>query len=86
MSKHLHAGLSRLVGKHPERAMEVRGRGLLLGLVLDEDASPVVARCRERGVLLSVAGGTVVRFAPPLIVGAADLDRALEVLDVALAP
>jgi 4-aminobutyrate aminotransferase-like enzyme len=44
----------------------------------------VVARCREAGVLLSVAGGTVVRFVPPYVVTEAQLDRGVATLDAAL--
>jgi 4-aminobutyrate aminotransferase-like enzyme len=44
----------------------------------------VVERCRERGLLLSAAGGTVVRFAPPLLVSTAEIDEAVEILDAAL--
>jgi acetylornithine/succinyldiaminopimelate/putrescine aminotransferase len=62
-----------------------RGRGLLQGLVLDGDAAPVVARARDRGLLLSVAGGNVVRFAPALVVGRAEIDEALAILDQVLA-
>jgi acetylornithine/succinyldiaminopimelate/putrescine aminotransferase len=36
-------------------------------------------------VLLSVAGGTVVRFAPPFVVTDAELDRGVAALDAALA-
>jgi 4-aminobutyrate aminotransferase-like enzyme len=42
---------------------------------------PHVARCRERGLLLSAAGGTVLRFAPPLVVTKSEIDAALEILD-----
>jgi predicted acetylornithine/succinylornithine family transaminase len=50
------------------KGLEVRGRGLLRGLRVDGDAAPIVAKVREHKVLLSVAGGNVVRFAPPFIV------------------
>ncbi len=56
--------LQALVDKYPGKAKEARGRGLLRGLAVEGDAAPVVARAREQGVLLSVAGGTVVRFVP----------------------
>jgi 4-aminobutyrate aminotransferase-like enzyme len=42
-------------------------------------------KAREKGLLLSVAGGNVVRFAPPLVVGKAEIDEALAILDAALA-
>lgn len=78
---YLAGELERLVGKHTGVASSVRGRGLLCGLGLSRPAAPVVAACRERGVLLSVAGGTVVRFAPPLIVRKQHIDQAVSVLD-----
>ena len=61
-------------------ATEVRGRGLLRGLAVAGAPAAVVARAREKGVLLSVAGDKVVRFAPPYIVSKAQLDEAVAVL------
>ncbi len=84
MGAHLAQALELLVTKHSSRAIEVRGQGLLRGLALNGDATPFVAACRDRGVLLSVAGGTVVRFVPPFIVTAAELDRGVAALDEAL--
>ena len=55
-----------------------------MGLALDGDASAIVERCRHKGLLLSAAGGTVVRFVPPLLVTQADLDAAVELLDSVL--
>ncbi len=88
MGEHLARRLQRLAEKHPGKVAAteaVRGRGLLRGLALAGDATPVVQKCRERGVLLSVAGGTVVRFAPALNVGEAELDQGVDALDAALA-
>ncbi len=85
MGAHLRAGLARLVTRFPDRALEVRGRGLLAGLALPGDAAPIVRRCREQsGVLLSVAGGSVVRFAPALLVSPRELDQGLIALEEAL--
>lgn len=84
VGEHLGRGLERLRAKHARRAVGVCGRGLLQGLMLGEDALPMVSACRARKVLLSVAGGTVVRFAPPLIVTEAELDQGLAVLDEVL--
>lgn len=81
----LARGLALLVARFGPRAHAVRGRGLLRGLALTGDATPVVAACRERGVLVSVAGGTVVRFVPPFLVSAAQIDEGLKVLAEALA-
>jgi acetylornithine/succinyldiaminopimelate/putrescine aminotransferase len=56
---------------------EVRGRGLLLGAVVDRQAAEVVDACRARGLIVLTAGDDVVRLAPPLNVGAEDVARAV---------
>jgi acetylornithine/succinyldiaminopimelate/putrescine aminotransferase len=43
-----------------------------------------VARAREEGVLLSVAGGTVVRFVPAFVVTDEEIDEGVAALDRAL--
>jgi acetylornithine/N-succinyldiaminopimelate aminotransferase len=82
---HLNSALARLAERRKPRTRGARGRGLLQGLVLDGEAAPVVARAAERGLLVSVAGGNVVRVAPPLIVTKAEIDEAVQILDAALA-
>jgi acetylornithine/N-succinyldiaminopimelate aminotransferase len=82
--EYLARGLGALVEKHPHTAVEVRGRGLLRGLVVKKDAPAIVTRAREKGLLLSLAGAGVVRFAPPLIVRRDDLDEALRIVDEVL--
>ena len=72
--------LDELVATHPGLCLESRGRGLLRGLALDRAASPFVAAAREGGLLLSVAGGTVIRFAPALIVRKKHIDEAISIL------
>ena len=76
--------LQGLVDKYPGKALEVRGRGLLRGLLVPGDAAPIVARVREHKVLLSVAGGNVVRFAPPFIVTDAELAEGVAALEASL--
>ena len=53
--------------------------------MLEGEAAPVVARAAERGLLVSAAGGNVVRVAPPLIATKAQVDEAIEILDAVLA-
>ncbi len=62
----------------------VRGKGLLLGMQVSIPARNIVAACMERGLLTLTAGDQVVRFAPPLIVSEADVDRAVAILTEAL--
>jgi predicted acetylornithine/succinylornithine family transaminase len=82
---YLGNSLTRLADRRRPRTRAARGRGLLQGLVLDGDATPVVNAARERGLLVSVVGGNVIRFVPALVVGKAEIDEAVEILDAVLA-
>jgi acetylornithine/N-succinyldiaminopimelate aminotransferase len=82
---YLGSALLRLAERRRPRARGARGRGLLQGLILDGDAAPIVARARDQGLLLSVAGANVIRFAPALVVSKAEIDQAIEILDATLA-
>ena len=67
---------------HPAIA-EVRGKGLLVGVEIDPAAASAREVCEgllERGVLSKDTHGTVVRFAPPLVVESAHVDLAVEAL------
>ncbi len=78
----LHQGLAAIGAEFPQYIEQVRGWGLIQGLVLRSD-SPIVARdivgaCLEAGLLLVPAGERVVRFVPPLIVSPAEIALALD--------
>lgn len=87
VGEHLRAGLEDLAGRY-DILRGVRGRGLLMGLVVDPesglDRRELMHRCREHGVLVTVAGGDAMRFSPPLIVGRSHVDEALERFEKAL--
>jgi len=63
---------------------EVRGLGLIWGLELTQDGTPVVTACRERGLLINCTQGNILRLLPPLIVTKEEIDRGLEILAAAL--
>jgi acetylornithine/succinyldiaminopimelate/putrescine aminotransferase len=67
--------------------LEARGIGLLRGLKLAPSVSPAatLARAREKGVLLSLAGGDVLRFTPPLCVTRAEIDEGVAIVEQVLA-
>jgi acetylornithine/succinyldiaminopimelate/putrescine aminotransferase len=79
----LRRGLEALATRHA-CIKEVRGLGLILGAVLDRPGQPVVERCREAGLLINCTADRVLRFLPPLVVTAAEVDEALGVVDRAL--
>ncbi|MEW6276605.1 MAG: hypothetical protein AB1556_16030 [Bacillota bacterium] len=44
------------------------------------EGAPIVARCRERGLLLNCVDGRILRFLPPLIIGTEEADTAVAIL------
>jgi predicted acetylornithine/succinylornithine family transaminase len=81
---HLERRLRTLALKHPIIA-EVRGAGLMRGVELRVDATPVVDLARERGLLVNRTNEKVVRLLPPLTITAAELDAGIDILDAVLA-
>jgi len=71
--------LRAFAAEHPQRVAEVRGRGLLQGVVLrDADrAADLPQRALDQGVLLNVTAGNVVRFFPALNIPEDDLGPAV---------
>jgi len=67
-----------------DKLLEVRGKGLMLGLVVDGDAKEVVEALRAQGLLTLTAGANVVRFLPPLTLGEEDLEEAVDMISDAL--
>ena len=67
--------LERIEGEHIQ---EVRGKGLLIGVELTRLARPYCDALRDAGILAKDTHGTVVRFAPPLVVTKEQIDWAME--------
>jgi acetylornithine aminotransferase len=84
----LRTGLRALAQQYPDVIAEVRGWGLINGLVLHPDAaltsSDIVQAAIAEGVLLVPAGPKVVRFVPPLIVSEAEVDQVLQAMQRAM--
>ncbi|KNC80213.1 hypothetical protein, variant 1 [Sphaeroforma arctica JP610] len=83
--EYLVNGLESLRAKYPDLVSQVRGRGLMMGMVLTCPVADVVTKARGNGVLVISAGPNVLRMLPPLIVEKKHIDHALEVIDNALA-
>ncbi|MBK8796729.1 MAG: aminotransferase class III-fold pyridoxal phosphate-dependent enzyme [Anaerolineales bacterium] len=63
--KLLHDLLEEINSPH---IVELRGKGLLVGVELDVEAADVVARGYDEGLILVNAGPTVLRLVPPLVI------------------
>ena len=70
-----------------KKVLEVRGRGLMLGLLLADDIKPgdVVSAAAEAGLLICTAGKQVLRFVPPLVITKDEIDRVIDILKKVLA-
>lgn len=96
VGEHLRAGLRELARTHPSIG-DVRGMGLMLGFELVEDraskvpasrlAARLVYRCFELGLMVIYCGllANVIEMTPALTLTNADADRALAIIDHALA-
>ncbi|TCP52129.1 acetylornithine aminotransferase [Tumebacillus sp. BK434] len=83
MGEELRARLQQLAATDPA-IVEVRGQGLLQGLVFDRPVGPLVSKCLEKGLLVLSAGETTLRLLPPLIVTSADLHLGMTLLEAAI--
>jgi acetylornithine/N-succinyldiaminopimelate aminotransferase len=72
------AGFCERIGQD-SRVRDIRGRGLMIGVELDRDASPVRQSALEDGVLINVTQERVIRLLPPLII---DDEQAERIVDV----
>jgi acetylornithine/succinyldiaminopimelate/putrescine aminotransferase len=81
---HLERSLRTLALRHP-MIVEVRGAGLMRGVQLDADATPVVDAARDAGLLVNRTDEKVIRLLPPFTITAQEIDRAATILDGVLA-
>lgn len=77
-------GFQRLQKRFPDTIKEVRGKGLILGLQLTQDPTPIVTAARERGLLLITCGTNTLRFVPPLIISHSEIEEGLGILEQAM--
>ncbi len=79
----MRAELEALAARYPTIIAEVRGFGLLLGLRLSETHrnTDFAGKAREFGLLLAPAAENVVRVVPPLIIGEAEVEDGIHILD-----
>ncbi len=72
--------LKKLKEKHT-RVVDVRGKGLLLGMELDKDAGSIVVELFKKGFIINGIQDKILRFAPPLIIEKQEIDRLIKELD-----
>lgn len=73
--------LKKIAAKYPEKIKEVRGKGLILGIETKKPAQPILDFCLERGIIINVTVGNVVRLVPPLVINKNDINKVVAVLE-----
>jgi acetylornithine/N-succinyldiaminopimelate aminotransferase len=81
---YLGEALADLQAARPNVVLEVRGRGLMRGVVINGSSSAVREAAHNEGLLIATAGDDVLRLVPPLILTRAQVDEAIEKLTRAL--
>ncbi len=71
----------KVLGFHSPAVKNVRGMGLMLGIIVDpEKRAGYVAKLMEQGVLVLTAGTDAIRLLPPLVITYEEIDQALEAM------
>ena len=86
--KQLEEGLQKIITLFPNQLKEVRGLGLLQGLVIKQESSltskEIVLSAIQEQLLLVAAGTKVVRIVPPLTIKKSEIDELLKRLESSL--
>jgi acetylornithine aminotransferase len=61
------SGFQQRLSKHPS-IVDIRGRGLMIGIELNRDADHLKELALQQGLLLNVTRSKIIRLLPPLII------------------
>jgi 4-aminobutyrate aminotransferase-like enzyme len=80
------AGLREIAGRHRDSVVDVRGKGLMIGVEFDTPAraEEVQFAAFQRGLPVLEAGRKAVRLSPPLVVSESEVETALRILEQAI--
>jgi acetylornithine aminotransferase len=79
LGAYFHDGFTKaLAGKTQVKAF--RQRGLMMGIELKEPCSELVLQAAEKGLLINVTAGSVIRLLPPLIMTKAEADQVITIV------
>jgi len=74
----------RAIARGNDRIAEVRGQGMIIGVVLKQEARPVVDACLKERLLVNATAGNVLRLLPPLNLSREEADQGLAIIRRAL--
>ena len=61
-----------------DEVVEIRGKGLMIGIELSRDCTDLVDRALDRHLLINVTAGKVVRLLPPLIISEEEMHHIVD--------
>jgi acetylornithine/LysW-gamma-L-lysine aminotransferase len=73
--------IEQLRGIESKKIREIRGLGLMIGIELKEKAGPYVQRLMGKRVIALLAGATVIRLLPPLMISREEIDTVVSALE-----
>jgi acetylornithine aminotransferase len=76
---YLQAGLRERLAD-AQHVVDVRGRGLMVGVELSSPCAGLVKQALDQGLLINVTAERVVRLLPPLIISRQEVDALLDIL------
>ena len=80
LGDYLLQGIQKLAENFPKKILEIRGRGLMLGVQLADEPGELVSILRDNGLLAVGAAGQTLRLLPPLTITQDEIDQGLKIL------
>ena len=77
-SAYMHQQLRKLMKQHLDEILQIRGAGMLVGVVTKRPPKTIVKAFQERGILVGVTGSDAVRLIPPYIIKRRHIDDMVE--------
>jgi len=68
----------KIIDMAPDGLVEVRGLGLMIGVVFNFETKPLAAKLLEHGVIANATAGNVLRLVPPLVISQEEIDEVVE--------
>ncbi|OPX56945.1 acetylornithine aminotransferase [Oceanospirillum multiglobuliferum] len=77
MGQYLRNGFAEALA-NCDQVVDIRGKGLMLGIELKTECSAIVAQALEAQILINVTAGNVIRLLPPLTINKSEADQIIE--------
>ena len=81
LSKYFLSSLNQIKEKYPNIIKEIRGRGLLIGIQLQNDQTKFIKKLMDNKLLTIRAAENVVRILPPLNVKKNEINQSLKIIN-----